>query len=106
MNPPEHTIVCFALKEEAGAFRKLVSGRDDVSILITGIGRKNAEQSVGAALKSCRPKLVLTCGFAGALDPGLRAGDVVFSTEVESVRPKLVAAGAKPANFFCAPACR
>lgn len=102
MNPETHTLVCFALKEEAGAFRKLASGRKDVSILITGIGRKNAEKTVGEVLSGGSPQLVLTCGFAGALDPALRAGDVVFSTDDPALLEKLLAAGATSAKFFCA----
>ena len=47
---------------------------------------------------------MLTCGFAGGLNPDLKIGDVVF--EVQSpesrVQSQLLAAGAKPAKFFCA----
>jgi adenosylhomocysteine nucleosidase len=69
--------------------------------------------------------LVLTCGFAGGLNPDLKLGDVVFEftsrrdefhesqikNEVgdligdswnSSLRETLLAAGAKPAKFFCA----
>jgi nucleoside phosphorylase len=65
---------------------------------------------------------VLTCGFAGGLNPDLKLGDVVFETEFFFSRSrgdetqtnqnletpyvvsynKIVAAGAKPAKFFCA----
>jgi nucleoside phosphorylase len=77
------------------------------------------------------PNLVLTCGFAGGLNPDLKLGEVVFETDSfpsrsrgdetqikignrqsaignQSETPhvvsyeKLVAAGAKPAKFFCA----
>ena len=68
------------------------------------------------------PSLVLTCGFAGGLNPDLKLGDMVFDTESFPGRrrgdesqikekletphvvsyEKLVAAGAKPAKFFCA----
>ena len=149
-------LVCFALKEEAAPFRKIAAGTaaaaQAASILITGIGRRNAEKSVreflaghsgGASVPASRsqdapasqarlvsslapPTLVLTCGFAGALNPDLKPGEVVFEltdrrgefhepqTEKESgtrvTRPsessplleKLTAAGAKPAKFFCA----
>jgi len=147
-------LVCFALKEEAAPFRKMAAGTaaaaPATSILITGIGRRNAEKSVrdflaghsdgvsGPASRSqdapasqarfartlAPPELVLTCGFAGGLNPDLKLGDVVFEltdrrgelhepqTEMElgarvtrpsessPLREKLVAAGAKPAKFF------
>jgi adenosylhomocysteine nucleosidase len=65
------------------------------------------------------PELVLTCGFAGGLNPELKLGEVVFEMpltpslspsdgERVAVRPgeglieKLLAAGAKHAKFFCA----
>lgn len=117
------TLACFALKEEAAPFRKIAAGRPDVSILITGIGRQNAEKSVREFLATNSPKLVLTCGFAGGLNPGLKLGEVVFETSFPSssrresaqteignqLEPthvgcyeQLVAAGAKPAKFFCA----
>ena len=143
-----HLLVCFALKEEATPFRKITAGKAGISILITGIGQKNAEKSVrefladfsgGASVLASRrrytltrqarlvsslapPELVLTCGFAGGLNPDLKLGDVVFEIFPGSSRgdeapikignqseppyvgcyDKLVAAGAKPAKFFCA----
>lgn len=51
---------------------------------------------------ACAPQLVLTCGFAGGLDPDLRLGDVVFETSDENLRNKFFTAGAKPAKIFCA----
>lgn len=95
-------LVCFALKEEAGAFQKLAVGESNVSILITGVGRRNAELAINAGLKACAPRLVLTCGFAGALNPVLAAGDVIFSTNDTGLHGQLVKAGAKTATFFCA----
>ena len=95
------TLICFALKEEAAPFRKIAAGKADVSLLLTGIGRQNAGKSVREFLNSCRsrgdetqikeklatphvvsyePKLVLTCGFAGGLNPELKLGDVIFET--------------------------
>jgi len=139
------TLICFALKEETALFRKIAAGKPSAAILITGIGRRNAEKSVRDFLNSCRsrgnetqtesgnqsetphvvsykPNLVLTCGFAGGLNPDLKLGDVVFEVanaplapslsppvgERVSVRTgeglssKLLAAGAKPAKLFCA----
>ncbi len=49
-------LICFALKEEAAPFRKIVAGGlrrgHLVSILLTGIGRQNAEKSVREFLSS------------------------------------------------------
>ena len=56
----------------------MAAGRPDVSILITGIGRQNAGKSVREFLATNLPELVLTCGFAGGLNPDLKLGDVVF----------------------------
>ena len=139
-------LICFALKEEAAPFQTGLRRGHHVSILLTGIGRQNAEKSVREFLNSCRsrgnetqikekletphvvsydPDLVLTCGFAGGLNPDLKLGDMVFEftsrrnefhesqikNEVgnligdswnSSLRETLLAAGAKPAKFFCA----
>ena len=115
-------LICFALKEEAAPFHKIAAGRPGIFTVITGIGRQNAEKSVRSFLNSCSPELVLTCGFAGGLDPELKIGEVIFEIFPRSSRgdeaqieignkleppyvgcyEKLVAAGAKPAKFFCA----
>jgi adenosylhomocysteine nucleosidase len=105
-----HVLICFALKEEAASFRKIAAGKPDTSILIVGIGRQNAEKSVRGFLadgKSTVPELVLTCGFAGGLNPDFKIGDIVFESPEPStcnlqLATRLTAAGAKPAKFFCA----
>jgi adenosylhomocysteine nucleosidase len=123
------TLICFALKEEAAPFQKIAAvkaatAQAGISILLTGIGRQNAEKSVRSFLNSCRsrgdetqiknqsetphvvsytPDLVLTCGFAGGLNPDLKLGEVVFELSTHNVQlsTQLLAAGAKPATFFC-----
>jgi adenosylhomocysteine nucleosidase len=121
-----HLLICFALKEEAAPFRKMAAGTaaaaQAASILITGIGRRNAEKSVREFFATHSPELVLTCGFAGGLNPDLKPGDVVFEIFPRSSRgdesqtkignqlepthvgcyEKLIAAGAKPAKLVCA----
>jgi uridine phosphorylase len=123
------TLICFALKEEAAPFRRIAAGQpvtaQAFSILLTGIGRHNAEKSLREFLNSCRsrgdetqtkekletphvvsyePDLVLTCGFAGGLNPDLKLGDVVFelSTLNSQLSTRLLTSGAKPATIFCA----
>jgi len=118
-------LICFALKEEAAPFRKIAAGKSGISILIVGIGRANAEKSLreflagGASVLASReqlmagparlagalapPDLVLTCGFAGGLNPALKLGDVVFQIGNQELEfeNELVAAGARPAKFIC-----
>jgi adenosylhomocysteine nucleosidase len=97
-------IVCFALKEESAPFRKIAAGKTGITILLTGIGRQNAEKSLREFLVTNSLKLVLTCGFAGGLNPELKLGDVVFDVQSpkSKVQSQLLAAGAKPVKFFCA----
>ena len=109
-------LVCFALKEEAAPFRKIAARRTGIFTLIVGMGRQNAEKSVREYLAASSPGSVLTCGFAGGLNSDLKLGDVVFEIPGQkgragdaagdawaaAVRDRLLAAGAKPASFFCA----
>ena len=107
------TLICFALKEEAAPFLKIAAGRPGIFTVIVGIGRQNAEKSAREFLNASSPGEVFTCGFTGGLNPDLKIGDVVFEignqqgTEDESEPPDvgcyeaLVAAGAKPAKFYC-----
>jgi adenosylhomocysteine nucleosidase len=83
------TLVCFALKEEAVPFRKMAACKSGISILITGIGRQNAEKSVREFLATNLPELVLTCGFAGGLNPDLKLGEVVFEITNAPLTPSL-----------------
>jgi adenosylhomocysteine nucleosidase len=96
--------VCFALEEEAAPFRKRCANKKNVSIFLTGIGRVNAEKSARKFLATHSPELLLTCGFAGGLNPKLKIGDVVFEIgrQQSAIGNQLTAAGAKPAKIFCA----
>jgi len=122
-------LITFAVKEEARPFQKLIGPHSDLCVLLTGIGQRNADKAIRNALDQQTPKLVLTCGFAGGLNPELTAGDVVFSTDedlssrrgneadsplnvqapppcVRGYEPclsaALLASGARPAKFHCA----
>lgn len=105
-NPSSATWVCFALKEESAPFETAAAGRPGLSVFVIGIGRANAEKNIRAALDASpnTPELVLTCGFAGGLDPELAINDVVFEAdEGSAIAARLLAAGARPARFHCAP---
>jgi nucleoside phosphorylase len=96
-------LVCFAVKEEAGPFRTWANEREGIEILLTGMGKRNAERAIrGAVAKAC-PDLVLTCGFAGGLRPDLEAGTVLYAVDGENdLESALSAAGARAARFHCA----
>lgn len=96
------TLVCFALDTEAAPFRKRAEIIPDVSILITGVGRKNAEAAVRRFLAQHLPRVVLTCGFAGGLNPVLVHGEVVFMTGYPALEERLADADAKLAYFHTA----
>lgn len=96
-------LVCFAVKEEAGPFERRTRGWAQVGTLLTGMGARNAKGSLRAALEWEPPQLVLSCGFAGGLRPGLSSGTVVFDVEGEPTLAKaFVAAGAQAGRFHCA----
>ncbi len=94
-------LICFAVKEEAARAWPLES-EDGRHILITGMGRRNASEKFRKALDRFVPDRVLTCGFAGALNPDLKIGDVLFDEDFESgLSEKLTTLGALPAKFYC-----
>jgi adenosylhomocysteine nucleosidase len=96
-------LVCFALKEEARPFQQLAADRLNVRVIIVGMGKRNAERAIRAALSKERPNWVLTCGLAGGLRPDLVLGTVVFDVDPETgLEPALLAAGARRARFHCA----
>jgi len=96
------TLVCFAVKEEARSFTRVASQRPDTSVLLTGMGARNARRTTEGALAGGKPGVVLSAGFAGGLRPELVTGDVVFSAEeVPELAKRLESAGAKPAKFLC-----
>jgi len=115
----ETILLCFAVEQEAKFFSQLSSSlsghkwvkfaggqeaklfsQPGMEILITGIGRDNAERKLHRALKEDHCQLVLSCGFAGGLNPYLATGTVVFSTDEDAgLTPALLAAGACPVRF-------
>jgi hypothetical protein len=97
IDPPdlERVLFCFAVEQEARFF--VQRGMEK---LITGIGRENAERMLHAALRREPYQLVLSCGFAGGLNPYLKTGTVVFSSDEDAgLTDALLTAGACPVRF-------
>jgi nucleoside phosphorylase len=93
-------LVCFAVTQEAQPFKKACGGRAGIKILVTGMGKANAEKAIRKALKMEKPELVWTCGFAGGLRPDLKIGTVLFDTDGDTqVTQQLEAAGAINGRF-------
>lgn len=102
MNPAGGPVlVCFAVKEEAAPFRRGLPA--NATILVTGMGAAAAERAVKARLAGGDWSAVLTCGFAGGLNPALAHGAVLLDAGEEfPLCPELLKAGAVPARFHCA----
>jgi adenosylhomocysteine nucleosidase len=72
------------LVRDWGASEKEYAGRrfrffekDDFVLVCGGIGAEAARRAAEAVIAIYAPKVVYSAGFAGALDPGLKVGDIV-----------------------------
>ena len=77
------TCVLFALPEE----RKALKWKDTelLTIDVSGTGHGNSARACERIVRSVRPQLLILCGFAGALRPGMHPGDLVISTHVSGI---------------------
>ncbi len=96
-------LVCFAVREEAKFF---LNTKPRLSrSLLTGMGQMNASAALEKRLgEIAKPSLVLSCGFAGGLNPTLRNEQIVFSADENEplLRETLEKVGAIKVNFYCA----
>src|SRR4030095_7109916 len=76
-------LVTFAVPHESRDFRRTAGARG-VWVLHTGIGADAVARVLQVALKDDRLSAVVSSGFAGGLDPGLRGGDVIADVWVSS----------------------
>lgn len=93
-------IVCFAVREEAKYFQP---PRPNCDAVISGIGQANARHALLKSIESDSPRLVLTCGYAGGLNPRFKRSDILFDSDSEYALPTTLARlGALPGKFHCA----
>ncbi|MCD6050740.1 MAG: hypothetical protein K0Q55_2143, partial [Verrucomicrobia bacterium] len=103
MSEQTRILICFAVKEEAAPFRPLVANRPDVRILVTGMGAKNTRKAFTAALAEGKPDMVITCGYAGGLNPALPPESLLLNADTGfPLTQKLLQTGAKPGTYYCA----
>jgi len=103
MSVEARPLILFAVPEEAAPFRKRVGEGTSPRIAVTGMGAVNARRTLDEALAVESPSYVITSGFAGALNPDLSTGDVLWNADedfplLEEERSKL----GRPSSFLCA----
>lgn len=93
--------IIFALKEEASNFEKALEGKknktydrfrllegrflnNDIVTVKTGMGRQNAKEGARCLLKNFAIEYVISAGFAGALHPELRIGDLIIGEDIST----------------------
>lgn len=102
MPQPIAFLVCFTVREEAAFAWPLPFVPGGSGILLTGMGWRNASARFCEALARFDPQRVVTCGFAGALNPKSKIGDVLFDEDWDAgCAEALQALGAVPAKFYC-----
>jgi nucleoside phosphorylase len=94
-------LITFAVPAEAAPARKLLRKHSlPARLLLTGIGSAAAYKTVVPALAG-NPPFVLSCGFAGGLNPALPAGSLVAAADAEfPFTDALVACGAHLVSFL------
>lgn len=99
---PGFVLVCFAVREEAAFALPLPMAEGGRDSIITGMGRRNAGTRFTEAVGRICPERVLACGFAGALNPGLKIADALFDEDFDAGFGKaLRELGAMPGKFYC-----
>ena len=71
-------LICFADPSESQVLRRV---RPDLSLLHTGMGKLNAQKALANYLLSKRPKMILSSGFAGGLNPSLTVGSLLYESD-------------------------
>jgi adenosylhomocysteine nucleosidase len=100
--------ITFALAEEAGGLvdrlanassvkasgfvvRSGTLAEVEVAVVETGVGGAAAARAVTAVLRTHRPRYVISAGFAGALNDGIKRGELLLPTSVlASEQPEIL----------------
>lgn len=94
-------LICFAVPQEMAGFRRCRRQAPLARALLTGMGAENATKAVEQAICASRPSLILSCGFAGGLNPALPRGQLVCGAGTpEPWRAELQSLGVRPSRFL------
>lgn len=71
-------------REKAGTFRlyRLRFGSIDACLVESGMGPAHAAEATSRLIEECRPGIILNFGFAGAISPELKVGDIVIANRL------------------------
>jgi len=95
-------LICFAVKEEAAPFRAFAANRPDIRILVTGMGAQNTRKAFAAALAEDKPSMVITCGYAGGLNPVFPPEALVLHADAGfPLTQKLIQTGGRLGTYHC-----
>jgi adenosylhomocysteine nucleosidase len=99
---PSPPLITFAVPAEAAPAHRTFQQRQlPARFLVTGIGAHAARGSLLQALAGSRPPFVLTCGFAGGLNPTLPRGTLVYEADPDfPLANRLPASGARSVRFL------
>lgn len=76
------TLVCFALPFESAALQPVLPA--EAEIFHTGMGAEAAAAALSERISRFRPQKIISSGFAGALAPNLKAGDLILAENLSS----------------------
>jgi adenosylhomocysteine nucleosidase len=66
-------------REKAGRrnLYRFQAGPLSACLIESGMGPRNATEGASRLIETCSPQIILNFGFAGALSPGLKVGDII-----------------------------
>ncbi len=73
------------VRKYSGPSHTIIEGEHSgklITLIVGGVGRPAAWNATELLLAGHRPRIVISAGFGGALDPSLKRNDVVLCTEI------------------------
>jgi adenosylhomocysteine nucleosidase len=70
-----------------------------VAVIFSGVGRTAARQGGELLIAGHRPRLMLSAGFAGGLDPSLKRNDLVMPHEIADLEGNLIEVTARTSDM-------